>query len=609
MRTRLRDGGFCVGMLPEEGLSMKRQTQRSLLMVFVVGALVFCGRAASAGTVTWTGAGANANWSNPTNWDSNPSLPATTDSVLIGANWTSGNVVVGGSAGSPVVVNSLALQNNSAADRTISGGYLQLTSGVVSRAVVSGSSRTIVFAPTTLYLPAGTNNSFIDTSTIYWSAAIQPIGGSGAMTIVKTGAGQLLFYNNTQVYPGNWDYTGDLFINAGNSLGQGTFTWRGGGTMTIQNGGYKSFTNNIVLTGGNCNFRPADTPQTNTFSGIFSGGPATLFFNAQPASGSMTVLSGSNSMASSGFVLVGETVRLDAPGFLTPCSSVAMGWGTASASLIWNIAETATNFFYNRITAGGYSQLAMNTNGTTTLTGQYSMNNSTTQGGDLRLSTVAGGTLALTGVITDQKNTSGTAVSTPTNSHALVKLGAGTVILSCTNDYRGGTVVSNGTLLVQNATGTVTGTNTVLVCSGATLGGTGRVAGAVSILPGGTLAPGGTNIVGTLTVSNSVTFAAGSTNIVDIQAGGSDKLSLTGALQLNGAALQVMLPVGFTVPPGTVYTIATGFTGLDTNCFSGLPDGAMVNAGGTALTIHYNTTASPKTITLKRNTGTLIRIN
>ena len=145
--------------------------------------------------------------------------------------------------------------------------------------------------------------------------------------------------------------------------------------------------------------------------------------------------------------------------------------------------------------------------------------------------------------------------------------------------------------------------------SGATLGGTGRVAGAVSVLPGGTLAPGGTNSVGTLTVSNSVTFAAGSTNQVDIQSGGSDKLSLTGALQLNGATLQVVPSAGFTPAPGAVYTIATGFTGLDTNCFAGLPEGAVVNAGGTKLTIHYNTTASPKTITLKRNAGTLFRIN
>ena len=115
--------------------------------------------------------------------------------------------------------------------------------------------------------------------------------------------------------------------------------------------------------------------------------------------------------------------------------------------------------------------------------------------------------------------------------------------------------------------------------------------------------------MGTLTVSNSVTFAAGSTNQVDIQSGGSDKLSLTGALQLNGATLQVVPSAGFTPAPGAVYTIATGFTGLDTNCFAGLPEGAVVNAGGTKLTIHYNTTASPKTITLKRNAGTLFRIN
>lgn len=587
---------------------MKKQTHSAVLFICALAAFVFCGRDASAETVTWTGGGVNTSWTNAPNWSSNPSLPATTDDVLIGTTWTSGNVAVGGTEGSPVVVNSLALQNNSAVDRTIANGYLQLTSGTLTRAVVSGTSRTIVFAPSVVFLPAGTNNWFINTSTIWWSANIKPIGGSGPMTIVKTGAGTLTFYNNALGYAGNWDYTGDFLCNAGNTLGQGIFTWRGGGTMTMQFGGYKLFTNNFVFIGGNCNFRPADVAQTNTFSGIFSGA-CTLFLNSQPASGSMTVLSGLNNLTNSGFVVVGETVRLDVPGFLAPIALVTMGWNTASASMIWNTTDTTATIFRNRISAGGYSQLAMNTNGTTTLTGQYSVNFNTTQGGDLRLSAVSGGTLAMTGLITDQKDYAGATISTPTNGHSLVKLGAGTVILSNSgNDYRGGTIVSNGTLLVQNATGTATGTNSVLVCGGSTLGGTGRVAGAVSILSGGRLAAGGTNVVGTLTVSNSVTFASGSTNQVDIQAGGSDKLSLTGALQLNGATLEVVVPAGFTATPGVPYTIATGFTSLDANGFAGLPDGTLFSAGGIPFVIHYNTTASPKTITLSMRVGTLIKI-
>lgn len=586
------------------------QTRSSLLLVCALVTLVLYNRVALADTVTWIGAGANANWSTPANWDSNPSLPAATDDVLIGTGWTSGSVNVGGSADSPVVVNSLALQNNSAVDRTI-GGYLQLTSGVVTYPTIA-SSRTIVFGGN-LYLPAGTNNWFLAANnTIWFSSNIAPIGGFGALTIVKTGAGMLVFSGANLQYNGDWDYTGDFRIVSNNSLGSGTFTWRGGGVWAMSLSSV--IANNIVFDTGWSILHP--NGNTLTFSGALTnlGSSVLIAFNGRDSGSqsSTTILSGTNVMTSTAtYVIPLGVLRLDAPGMLRPVSKVTFGWNTLGwGNIIWNVAETTTNGFSNQAAKNGVPRLTMNTNGTTTLTGQYSLNSSSSDsnGASLELSAVSGGTLALTGLVTDQKDLSGTLLSGVT-ARSVTKIGDGTVILSNgRNEYMGGTIISNGTLLVQNATGTATGTNRVQVLSGGTLGGTGRVAGAVSLLPGARLAPGGANSVGTLTVSNSVTFASGSTNQVDIQAEGSDTLSMTGALQLNGATLEAVLPAGVTVAPGTVYTIATGFTSLDSSGFAGLPEGAVVNAGGTALTIHYNTTASPKTITLKRHAGTLISI-
>jgi autotransporter-associated beta strand protein len=87
---------------------------------------------------------------------------------------------------------------------------------------------------------------------------------------------------------------------------------------------------------------------------------------------------------------------------------------------------------------------------------------------------------------------------------ALTKTGAGTMRLNAANTYTGGTTVSAGRLLVNNATGSGTGSGSVMVDGGA-LGGTGTIAGAVTILAAGTLAPG--NSIGALTISNSLTLS------------------------------------------------------------------------------------------------------
>ena len=81
------------------------------------------------------------------------------------------------------------------------------------------------------------------------------------------------------------------------------------------------------------------------------------------------------------------------------------------------------------------------------------------------------------------KNTSSTFAGFIGNSGvtSLVKIGTGTLILTGTNSYSGGTTISGGALLVNNVTGT--GLGTITVAGGGTLGGNGIISGAVTVWP------------------------------------------------------------------------------------------------------------------------------
>jgi fibronectin-binding autotransporter adhesin len=115
----------------------------------------------------------------------------------------------------------------------------------------------------------------------------------------------------------------------------------------------------------------------------------------------------------------------------------------------------------------------------------------------------------------------------------LTKGGSGLLALTGANTYSGGTKVAAGTLLVNNLTGSGTGSGSVDVQSGATLGGAGTIAGAVTVRSGGALAPGASP--GTLTVNNNVTFENGSGFQVELN--GSDAGTTYDQLVIGGPAI------------------------------------------------------------------------
>jgi fibronectin-binding autotransporter adhesin len=150
--------------------------------------------------------------------------------------------------------------------------------------------------------------------------------------------------------------------------------------------------------------------------------------------------------------------------------------------------------------------------------------------------TIAKNSNVTLGNATINTNSGSLTLSGPVSGNSLTKTGAGTLTLSGTNSYTGATNVNAGTLLVNGNSSAATGA--VTVASGATLGGTGTLGGAVT--NNGTIAPGTTGI-GTLNVA-ALTLAGGSTLSLDLGAPSSGDLiniSSTDGLTISGGSVVV----------------------------------------------------------------------
>lgn len=148
----------------------------------------------------------------------------------------------------------------------------------------------------------------------------------------------------------------------------------------------------------------------------------------------------------------------------------------------------------------------------------------------------AGNTVALGANTLTADGSGGTKINNPiSGTGAIIKNGTGTLTLNGTNTYTGSTTVNAGTLLVNGDGSAATGAMTV--GSGATLGGSGKIGGAVTIQSGGVLAPG--NSPGLLTAA-SLSLNPGSTTSFEINGTGRgttfDAIDIAsgGTLQLGG---------------------------------------------------------------------------
>jgi hypothetical protein len=202
---------------------------------------------------------------------------------------------------------------------------------------------------------------------------------------------------------------------------------------------------------------------------------------------------------------------------------------------------------------------------------------------------------------------------------ALVKTGGGTFTLSGTNTYAGTTTVSSGTLLANNKGGSATGTNTVTVISGGTLGGTGTIFGKVVWQPGAmalftnssplTVANSVTlnNNTVTVNISGGTPLAAGSYTLMNYTATGSSG-SFNATPVITGAGLAaadtatiitsggtVSLVVNKTTPVLETAPTASAITYGQALSASTLSGGVVTNLSGTVVSGTFAFT-SPSTV-------------
>ncbi len=179
------------------------------------------------------------------------------------------------------------------------------------------------------------------------------------------------------------------------------------------------------------------------------------------------------------------------------------------------------------------------------------------------------------------------------NRGSLTKIGTSTLELTGANIYTGGTTIEGGKLVVNNMTGSGTGTGVVQVNAGG-LSGRGTIAGAVTIGtgsgPGAALGPGRRGgKPDMLTIQSALTFNSDATyncglNTKSVVA---DQLIANG-VTINDAQFSLLGRGGLTLAPGTVLivinnTAATPIAGT----FANLPDDSTFTTHGNNFQANY----------------------
>ena len=239
---------------------------RILAAVVVVG---FSASAFGQTSRTWTGAGADANWTTPANWGG--TAPAEGDKLVFPASATAYPATNDFTAGTRF--DSIQIDSSS---YTFGGNAIQLDNGITDTAAA------------TVTLPLGiTLTTLSPAQTFSIVSGVLALTGkvTGAGGITVSGSGVLALSNTTS------DYSGGTTVNAGgtltaqsaNCLGTGTITILSGGELDFETSG-ATFANAISVAGAGANGAITCTSGSNTLSGAVTlTGNAQFFVNPSQA--------------------------------------------------------------------------------------------------------------------------------------------------------------------------------------------------------------------------------------------------------------------------------------------------------------------------------------
>ncbi len=529
--------------------SVVRGSLATLLATTALGVV-----AAHAVDGTW--AGGSSDWTDPTNWTSNPSVP---DGTAIFS--TTGSTAVDNNNG-VVTIGTIQFAGTSQAYTfTIGNPFIVNATGIVNADTVNTQ---------TFEVTAGNNLVFQNSSTAS--------GGAGAVTITNDVGGNVNFIQNSTA--GTASLTNSGFITFEDSASAGTaqitnnatgqidfFTSASAGSATINN-----------VAGGVVNFHNSTTAGTST---ITNDGTLTFDGSATAGSASITTNAG-GTVDISGLSSAGMTA-----GSIAGAGDYVLGAKTLTTG--GNNVSTQVD----GVISGAGGGLTKVGTGTLTLTGTNTYSGATTiSAGTLAIS--AFGSISSSSVVTVDATFDISASSVPFNaittlagsSSGVVNMGANGLVITNGSTEFAGVIQGTGGLEVFGGTQTLSGANTyggpTQIDAGATLAlkGSGSIASSLFI---GFAGAGATLDISQTTSGASVTqlFSFGANGVVAL---GSKTLTITAGNSFGG----VIQDGGIGGGTGGNLVIANGavqqlygvntYTGTTTIASGGELD--LVNSGG-----------------------------
>jgi len=484
---------------------------------------------------------------------------------------------------------------------TIDLGHLQVTTGSSSSYdwAITGPSGGVLNWDTSSGLPSITLNAAAANRYVNLAVAMT---GTKTLEIFSTGSanGAVFFTGNNSGFTGgfklNTTTAMSLIFTAANTLGSNT----------------------VEIAQGNHSLRLGTGSGTTTLTGNFnmSGGGNQIFYSNASAGGTV-ILSGTISGSGNASFTKYSGGDMELQGTNTY---------TGNTTIYSDMKLTFNNV--NNFGTGG-SILFSPTGGSPTLIWAAGNTGDLTKKGDNTARTVNLQNAYVTlNTGTNNVEFANAVTSTNTGTAGIIKRGTGVLTLKAANTYYGNTTVTEGTLLINNSTGSGSGYSAVTTGSGATLGGTGIIkpggTNAVLIQTDGILAagdPAANNGVGTLTLdltttTGNATFQNASIVNVDLRnALASDKITLLGT----GAGRMVFSGTtkirlfdkssgGLTLGDYTLFsaTNAASYSGLTVNMANEITGGLTIDQGISGYTGILKLNGGDIILTLVPEPGTVV---